>query len=64
MCSSAGVILAACGGDVDTVGAMSGAIWGAANGAERLPAPELERLEERGRLESTARALHEAAPKS
>lgn len=50
--------VAACGGDVDTIGAMAGAIWGAANGITRLPAEELERLEQRERLMSTATALH------
>jgi poly(ADP-ribose) glycohydrolase ARH3 len=53
--------VASCGGDVDTVGAMSGAIWGAANGVAALPALELGRLEDRARVEATARALHEAA---
>lgn len=32
----------ACRGDVDTIGAMAGALWGIANGAERLPAIRLE----------------------
>jgi poly(ADP-ribose) glycohydrolase ARH3 len=31
-----------CGGDVDTIGAMAGALWGIANGAERLPLVNLE----------------------
>lgn len=40
---------AACGGDVDTVGAMAGAIWGACNGEARLPEALLETLEDRER---------------
>ena len=35
----------ACGGDVDTIGAMAGALWGIANGAERLPSVHLEARE-------------------
>jgi len=30
------------GGDVDTIGAMAGALWGIVNGAERLPPLRLE----------------------
>ncbi|MFT7485191.1 MAG: poly(ADP-ribose) glycohydrolase ARH3 [Candidatus Paceibacteria bacterium] len=52
---------AACGGDVDTIGSMSGAIWGAANGAPRLPGRLLEELEQREYLVAVASALHEAA---
>lgn len=37
--------LARCGGDVDTVGAMASAIWGACRGYDALPAVELARLE-------------------
>jgi poly(ADP-ribose) glycohydrolase ARH3 len=32
----------ACRGDVDTIGAMAGALWGIVNGAERLPHVRLE----------------------
>lgn len=32
----------ACRGDVDTIGAMAGALWGIVNGAERLPRVRLE----------------------
>jgi poly(ADP-ribose) glycohydrolase ARH3 len=32
----------ACRGDVDTIGAMAGALWGIANGAERLPQVHFE----------------------
>lgn len=48
------------GGDVDTIGAMAGAVWGACNGAARLPGNALCSLEQRVRLEETARALHHA----
>ncbi len=49
-----------CGGDVDSIGAMAGAIWGAANGAARLPALPLARLEQRERLAALATALHQS----
>jgi ADP-ribosylglycohydrolase len=52
---------ARCGGDVDTIGAMAGAIWGAARGSSPLPAAALGRLEQRQRITATARALHGAA---
>ena len=32
----------ACRGDVDTIGAMAGGLWGIVNGAERLPQVRLE----------------------
>ncbi len=48
-----------CGGDVDTIGAMAGAVWGAARGASSLAAKQLEGLEQRARLEALASALHE-----
>lgn len=48
-----------CGGDVDTIGAMAGAIWGAANGAGRLPTPRLAELEQREKLAALANALFE-----
>jgi ADP-ribosylglycohydrolase len=51
--------VASCGGDADTIGAMAGAIWGAANGASRLPGEHLESLEQRDRLAQVAAALHE-----
>jgi ADP-ribosylglycohydrolase len=51
--------VAKCGGDVDTIGAMAGAIWGAANGAHGLPAQSLDALEQRPRIEATAKALFE-----
>ena len=45
-------------GDVDTIGAMAGAMWGAANGARRLPEEQLAQLEQRERIEAAASALH------
>jgi ADP-ribosylglycohydrolase len=45
-------------GDVDTIGAMAGAVWGAANGAHRLPAAALGGLEQHERIEAAAAALH------
>ena len=46
-----------CGGDVDTIGAMSGAIWGAARGISELPEGALDSLEGREHLEKTAHRL-------
>jgi poly(ADP-ribose) glycohydrolase ARH3 len=48
-----------CGGDVDTIGAMAGAIWGAANGIAKLPVDKLAKLEQCERLKALAVALHE-----
>jgi len=48
-------------GDVDTIGAMAGAVWGAARGVTNLPEEHLDRLEDRERLESLAHALHDRA---
>ena len=50
---------AACGGDVDTVSAMAGAMWGARRGVEALPEGELARLEDRARIERIATQLFE-----
>jgi poly(ADP-ribose) glycohydrolase ARH3 len=50
--------IAAGAGDVDTIGAMAGAIWGAANGADRLPDGQLMALEQRERLATIATELH------
>ncbi len=44
-------------GDVDTIGAMAGAIWGAVQGAHKLPPDELQTLEQIERLESACQAL-------
>ncbi|MBF2053496.1 MAG: ADP-ribosylglycohydrolase family protein [Candidatus Sericytochromatia bacterium] len=49
------------GGDVDTLCAMSGALWGAANGAEALPQERLQRLEQLERLQALADALYQQA---
>ena len=50
--------IATLGGDADTIGAMAGAIWGAANGVAALPAAGLAQLEERDRINALAIALH------
>ncbi|HEX7896743.1 MAG TPA: ADP-ribosylglycohydrolase family protein [Planctomycetota bacterium] len=50
------------GGDVDTIGAMAGAIFGARQGIEALPAEPLSRLEERAWIEDWARRLLAARP--
>jgi len=50
------------GGDVDTIGAIAGAIWGASNGVARLPDDALTRLEQRERLDSLAASLHATQP--
>jgi poly(ADP-ribose) glycohydrolase ARH3 len=47
----------ACRGDTDTIGAMAGAIWAAANGYSRLPADLLLKLEQRERILDLATAL-------
>ena len=46
----------ACRGDVDTIAAMAGALWGIGNGHERLPPV---RLESRERLASIAARLYD-----
>jgi len=56
--------VASCGGDVDTVGAMAGAIWGAFRGEAKLPAALLEKLENRERIGAVARSLYEADERS
>ncbi len=48
-----------CGGDVDTISSMSGAIWGAFNGVEALPQNLLMNLEQSKRLFSIASRLYE-----
>jgi poly(ADP-ribose) glycohydrolase ARH3 len=45
------------GGDVDTIGAMAGAIWGAAHGVAALPSGALAKLEQRQTLMDSASAL-------
>jgi ADP-ribosylglycohydrolase len=49
--------IARCGGDADTIGAMAGAVWGAANGAAKLPDDELQRLEDADRIRRVAEEL-------
>jgi poly(ADP-ribose) glycohydrolase ARH3 len=48
-----------CGGDTDTVGAMSGAIWGAARGVDALPEAWLVKLEDAAQIREVAAALCE-----
>lgn len=47
------------GGDADTIAAMAGAIWGAANGAAKLPRHSIDRLEGSERLTRLAGLLSE-----
>lgn len=54
-------MVAAIGGDTDTIGAMAGAIWGAANGVPSVPAKLLAKLEQRERLSALATALYQRA---
>jgi ADP-ribosylglycohydrolase len=49
------------GGDTDTIGSMSGALFGARNGLSRLPADLVARLEDRDRIERLGRTLASAA---
>jgi poly(ADP-ribose) glycohydrolase ARH3 len=51
----------ACRGDVDTIAAMAGAVWGARRGVEALPQALLARLADIDRLRAVAIALHERA---
>jgi ADP-ribosylglycohydrolase len=51
----------AIGGDVDTIAAMAGAIWGAARGLAELPQARLERLEQFDHLRGLAHSLATAA---
>ncbi len=44
-------------GDVDTVLAMAGAVWGAAHGRQALPTAHLHQLEAAEHIEATARQL-------
>ena len=54
--------VARCRGDVDTIGAMAGAIWGAARGAPALPDDLVDRLEAAEEIRHTALALLDARP--
>lgn len=47
-----------CGGDVDSIAAMAGAIWGAANGSSKLPKNLLEQLEAKAHIEQQAIKLY------
>jgi poly(ADP-ribose) glycohydrolase ARH3 len=47
-------------GDVDTIAAMAGAIWGAARGMDALPKSRLERLEQCDRLKTLGQRFSEA----
>jgi poly(ADP-ribose) glycohydrolase ARH3 len=47
-----------CGGDVDTIAAMAGGIWGAANGAAKLPTGLLNVLEDRDRIKQAGVRLY------
>jgi ADP-ribosylglycohydrolase len=49
------------GGDVDTIAAMAGAIWGAAHGKEALPESHLKQLDRQKEVEHAARSLAKAA---
>jgi ADP-ribosylglycohydrolase len=53
--------IANCRGDVDSIGAMAGGIWGAANGVTRLPQGTLDILEQRDRIVTVANALHKCS---
>lgn len=46
-----------CGGDVDTIGAMAGAVWGSKRGASNLPQECLQQLEELKRINDIAISL-------
>ena len=48
----------AVGGDVDTIGAMGGGVWGSARGAAALPKELLQWLEDREEIERLARTFH------
>lgn len=50
----------ACGGDVDSIGAMAGAIWGARNGRGRIPDALTARVEGVERLDALGEALYAA----
>ena len=51
--------IAELGGDVDTIGAMAGAVWGASNGYSMLPKDALHKLEQRDRMLALATSLHQ-----
>ena len=45
------------GGDVDTIAAMAGSIWGACRGYRMFPSEKINRLENSDRLKSLAKLL-------
>ncbi|MEM9347179.1 MAG: ADP-ribosylglycohydrolase family protein [Planctomycetota bacterium] len=49
------------GGDVDTIGAMAGSVWGAARGCSALPDPPLSFLEDMETLKYLALAIYQLA---
>ena len=53
--------LTSCGGDVDTMCAIAGGIWGAARGYEALPQGWLDKLEDAERILAVADRLSEAS---
>jgi poly(ADP-ribose) glycohydrolase ARH3 len=56
-------LIVSLGGDTDTIGAMAGGIFGARYGTSALPKDALEKLEERGWIEKTAKQLFNLAGK-
>ncbi len=57
-------MVATIGGDADTIGAMAGAIWGAANGISAVPSELLHKLEQREKLLALAAVLCHRATES
>jgi ADP-ribosylglycohydrolase len=55
--------VASCRGDTDTIGSMAGAVWGAANGAARMPQAAVAKLERSADLSQLADALHGRIPR-
>jgi len=52
------------GGDVDTIASMACAIWGAANGFNKIPSAHVQRLEQAQRLQSLATSFAQILPHS
>jgi ADP-ribosylglycohydrolase len=53
------IAAASCGGDTDSIAAIAGALFGAAQGPDCIPKRWLEVLEDRTRIEEAALGLHE-----
>jgi ADP-ribosylglycohydrolase len=53
------IMAASSGGDTDTIASIAGSLFGAAWGASWIPKRWLECLEQKERIESAARSLHE-----